>query len=115
MIYMQAAELLVSTDTRSHLYPSRIRGSILRRVLRKKKLVFLQHGVTALKKVDFFYGKGRNGSCNLFVVTSDFEKEIVKKYFGYTEDEIVNSKMAKNEAKYPVEKARGNAAKYDRL
>ncbi len=95
MIYMQAAELLVSTDTRSHLYPSRIRGSILRRVLRKKKLVFLQHGVTALKKVDFFYGKGRNGSCNLFVVTSDFEKEIVKKYFGYTEDEIVNSGFAR--------------------
>ena len=30
-------------------------------------------------------------------------------------DEIVNSKMAKNEAKYPVEKARGSAAKYDRL
>ncbi|MBR2798101.1 MAG: nucleotide pyrophosphohydrolase [Clostridia bacterium] len=30
-------------------------------------------------------------------------------------DEIVNSKMTKNEAKYPVEKARGSAAKYDRL
>ncbi len=34
---------------------------------------------------------------------------------GLDVDEIVNSKMAKNEAKYPVEKARGNAAKYDRL
>ncbi len=31
------------------------------------------------------------------------------------EDEIVNSKMAKNEAKYPVEKARGRNTKYDRL
>ncbi len=30
-------------------------------------------------------------------------------------DEIVNAKMAKNEAKYPVEKARGNATKYTRL
>ncbi len=30
-------------------------------------------------------------------------------------DEIVNDKMAKNEAKYPVEKARGSAAKYDEL
>ena len=27
-------------------------------------------------------------------------------------DEIVNSKMTKNEAKYPVEKSRGSAAKY---
>ena len=30
-------------------------------------------------------------------------------------DEIVNAKMDKNEAKYPVEKARGSAAKYDQL
>ena len=30
-------------------------------------------------------------------------------------DEIVNMKMAMNEAKYPVEKAKGNATKYDRL
>ncbi len=30
-------------------------------------------------------------------------------------DEIINAKMAKNEAKYPVEKAKGNAAKYDEL
>ena len=28
-------------------------------------------------------------------------------------DEIVNSKMDKNEAKYPIEKAKGNAIKYD--
>lgn len=30
-------------------------------------------------------------------------------------DEIVNSKMTKNELKYPVEKAKGNAEKYDKL
>ena len=30
-------------------------------------------------------------------------------------DEIINAKMDKNEAKYPVEKARGSAAKYDQL
>ena len=30
-------------------------------------------------------------------------------------DEIVNAKMDKNEAKYPVEKAKGSAVKYDKL
>ncbi|MBQ6075948.1 MAG: nucleotide pyrophosphohydrolase [Lachnospiraceae bacterium] len=30
-------------------------------------------------------------------------------------DEIINSKMDQNEAKYPVEKASGSAAKYDQL
>ena len=34
---------------------------------------------------------------------------------GLDEDEIVNRKMDKNEAKYPVEKARGCADKYDKL
>lgn len=31
------------------------------------------------------------------------------------EDEIVNAKMSKNEAKYPVEKARGKSDKYNKL
>lgn len=30
-------------------------------------------------------------------------------------DEIINAKMDKNEIKYPVEKAKGSSAKYDRL
>lgn len=34
---------------------------------------------------------------------------------GLDEDEIVNSKMDKNEAKYPVELAKGSAAKYTEL
>ena len=34
---------------------------------------------------------------------------------GLDEDEIVNAKMAQNEKKYPVEKAKGRSAKYDKL
>jgi len=34
---------------------------------------------------------------------------------GFDLDEIMNEKVTKNEAKYPVEKARGNAAKYTEL
>jgi NTP pyrophosphatase (non-canonical NTP hydrolase) len=34
---------------------------------------------------------------------------------GLDADEIVNEKMTKNEAKYPVEKAKGKADKYDKL
>lgn len=34
---------------------------------------------------------------------------------GLDPDEIINMKMDQNEAKYPVEKAKGNAAKYDQL
>ena len=34
---------------------------------------------------------------------------------GLDADEIVNMKMSQNEAKYPVEKSKGRAAKYDQL
>ena len=34
---------------------------------------------------------------------------------GLDEDEVVNSKMDKNEAKYPVELAKGRADKYTEL
>ena len=34
---------------------------------------------------------------------------------GLDVDEIVNNKMTKNEAKYPVDKSRGSAKKYDEL
>lgn len=34
---------------------------------------------------------------------------------GLNADEIVNHKMDKNEKKYPVEKAKGNATKYNKL
>ena len=34
---------------------------------------------------------------------------------GLDADEIINAKMDKNEAKYPIEKARGSAKKYDKL
>ena len=34
---------------------------------------------------------------------------------GLDEDEIVNAKMDKNEAKYPIEKGRGKADKYTKL
>ena len=34
---------------------------------------------------------------------------------GLDVDEIINSKMDKNEAKYPVEKAKGSAKKYTKL
>lgn len=34
---------------------------------------------------------------------------------GFDADEIVNMKMTQNEAKYPVERAKGSSAKYNKL
>ena len=34
---------------------------------------------------------------------------------GLDADEVINMKMSQNEAKYPIEKAKGSAAKYNQL
>lgn len=95
MCYILAAELLVSTDARSHIYAQRSRHSIFTRYTKKLPFVFLQNGVTALKRVDFFYGKGKPGSCDLFVVTSEKEKQIVIDNFDYEPDEVINTGFAR--------------------
>ena len=91
MIYIQAADLIVSSDSRYHTYAMVCRHSIFNRYLRRKKFVFLQHGVIALKKVDNFYGKGMRGGCDLFVVSTNAEKQTIIDYFGYEPDEVINT------------------------
>ena len=95
LIYIQAARLYISTDSRNHLYVKKSKFSLIRRSLRRKPIVFLQHGVTAMKRVDFFYGKGKGAGCDLFIVTSGTEKDIVRRYFGYEENEIANTGFAR--------------------
>lgn len=91
MCYILAADLIVSSDSRYHTYAMQCRHSIFNRYLRKKKFVFLQHGVIALKKVDNFYGKGMRGGCDLFVVSTNAEKQTIIDYFGYEPDEVINT------------------------
>lgn len=93
--YMLAAKLLVSSDVRSHAYAWRHRSSIIAHVIKKKKHIFLQHGVTAMKKVDGIFGKSHDLPTNLFVVTSDAEYDIVNKYFGYNKNEIALTGFAR--------------------
>ena len=93
--YMLAAKLLVSSDVRSHAYAWRHRSSIIAHVIKKKKHIFLQHGVTAMKKVDNIFGKAIGKPTNMFLVTSDDEYEIVSKYFGYNKNEIAITGFAR--------------------
>ena len=90
MICLIAAKLLVTTDNRFHVYPKRSRGSLLLHYLRKKPVVFLQHGVTALKRIDG-YGKNTPRAASLFVVASEKEKAIIKEHLGYKDSEIANT------------------------
>lgn len=89
MVYMFAAELMISSESKGHSYDIRIQKGHLRNALQKKRFVFLQHGVTALKRVDYVFSKSKNNAVSLYTATSDFEKDIIKNNFGYDDSEIM--------------------------
>lgn len=87
-LYYMAAKMMISTDSRTHAYAWRAKNSLLLLMARKKKLAFLQHGVTAFKKVDHIFGKKSPSNISLFFVTSQFEQDIVFENFGFKREEI---------------------------
>lgn len=95
MVYLLASKLLISTDTRDHVYAWRSKDSILAQYLDSKKLVFLQHGVIALKRVHFLYSKTRRGRCNLFITSNDMERDIIYNFFGYKMSQIAVTGLAR--------------------
>ncbi|WP_180232795.1 CDP-glycerol glycerophosphotransferase family protein [Bacillus sp. AFS055030] len=95
MLYMYAAKLLISSESKGHGYDIRIQKGKLKDNLDKKKLIFLQHGVIALKKVDYVFKKKKNNPIMLFEVVSDYEKNIIKEYFDYKDSEIMVTGLAR--------------------
>ncbi len=89
MIYALGAKLLISSEARGHCYGWRKHNSRISRTLNRKKIVFLQHGVIGLKKVDKIYNKHGSNGVTLFVTSSDYEKEFIKEFFGYNDEEVI--------------------------
>lgn len=94
MVYILAARLLISSDSKAHSYAWRAKESvILPLVTKNKRLVFLQHGVIALKRVEF-YRSGTN-SVNLFVTSNDQEHDIIINELGYLPEEVIVTGLAR--------------------
>lgn len=94
MIYLLAARLLISSDSKAHAYAWRAKESvILPQITKKKRLVFLQHGVIALKRVEF-YRSGTN-SVNLFITSNQREHDIILNELGYLPEEVVITGLAR--------------------
>ena len=94
MVYILAARLLISSDSKAHSYAWRAKESvILPQITKKKRLVFLQHGVIALKRVEF-YRSGTN-SVNLFVTSNDQEHDIIIQELGYLPEEVIITGLAR--------------------
>ncbi|MCL1990428.1 MAG: glycosyltransferase [Defluviitaleaceae bacterium] len=89
MVYLYASKLLIASESKQHVYNIRAQKGRIQNVLNKKHLVFLQHGVIAFKKVPFFKVSNHSARPKVFEVASNYEKEIVQKYLGYNEHELM--------------------------
>lgn len=94
-IYLLGCRLLISSDTKAHAYAWHSPDSVYRNMLRRNENVFLQHGVIAFKCCHQGLRKKSFNASNLFVVSSDVEKQIILDYFGYEEKEILVTGLAR--------------------
>lgn len=95
MVYIQAAKVLVSTDTKRHGYQWLGPNSRVYNKLLKKPVVFLQHGVLAMKKVSDIYDRYRTNAMDLFITSSELEKRFVNQSFRYEQARIAVTGLAR--------------------
>ncbi|MHC5267567.1 CDP-glycerol glycerophosphotransferase family protein [Enterococcus sp. LJL98] len=81
------ASYLISSHTINYGIPLITKATEKQR--KKCHNFFLQHGITAIKNVDTFYGKnGQPDLINTFIVSSKREAELVEKDMHYPADEV---------------------------
>lgn len=83
ILYLLCADLYISPDARYHAYAWKPMPNPVTREMNRQKLLFLQHGVTAMKKVDHLFGAKGSSPVTYFVTTSSAEQKIITKDFGY--------------------------------
>lgn len=93
--YIRNAKVFVSTDSKRHCYRWRSGNTRIMQIIARKKFVFLQHGVVGFKRVDNIYGKKFANKADLFIASSDFEKDIIERNFGYNKKEIIVTGLAR--------------------
>ncbi|MED3735322.1 CDP-glycerol glycerophosphotransferase family protein, partial [Virgibacillus pantothenticus] len=92
-IYMFAADLLISSDTKRNSYNLKQKKSKLGKALTNKQLIYLQHGVNGLKAVPDFYKK--RGVFDLVIAPSEYERKMIIEHWGYDESEVVTTGLAR--------------------
>lgn len=92
-IYMFAAELFISSDTKYHGYNLHQRDSHLGRRMARIKEVYLQHGVNGLKQVPAFHKK--RGLLDFIIVPDEYEKKMVVKQWGYEPKQVAVTGLAR--------------------
>ncbi len=90
MIYLCAAQYLISSDAIRHFYIWDSPNSVFKVLYQARKhIIFLQHGVMAFKQCHRTFHKSGGNRMMLFVTSSEYEQDIIYNYFEYDREEII--------------------------
>ncbi len=98
MLYVMAAKLIVSSESRFHGYLWGVYNRPVYRSLEEKKAVFLQHGVTAFKRVQIFSADNSYANYDFFVTSNQQEKAIVVNELNYKPEDVIVTGLARWDA-----------------
>lgn len=107
LILLISSKYFIASESKGHAYAWRHNQSVARYFLNRKPFVFLQHGVLGLKQVDHtFFASNRLNHADLFITSSQIEKQIVLNFLGYQDDNVAVTGLARwdNFKKLPKEK-----------
>lgn len=88
LLFLAATTLLIAPETRGHVFTWRQQKGRIRKLLNKKKLVFLQHGVTAFKHNDSVLAYTSPSAVTKYIVTSENEQKIIQNGLFYPKKDI---------------------------
>lgn len=90
---LYSSDFFISTETSSHLNVHRALNHYIRKALLERPLIFLQHGVTYLKRQGntSVFGKGKEGEPEYMVVGSEKEKKVVCEMLKIKEEQCVKT------------------------
>lgn len=89
LLLIIVSKYFIASESKGHVYAWRHNQSIARYCLNRKPFVFLQHGVLGLKQVDkTFFANNRLNHADLFITSSETEKNIVMDFLGYQDKDV---------------------------
>lgn len=97
IILLYACKFIISSEAKGHGYIWRANRGRIFKLINGKNQVFLQHGVLGLKRIGNIFDNNDQAPnrVKLFVSSSEYEKKIIKKYFGYDDYSIAITGLAR--------------------
>jgi hypothetical protein len=107
-LLLKRCSMLISSDSRNHFLLAEAVPDGFMELVAKKPMLFLQHGVLALKDVSGIYRSTGPNRADRFIVSSEWERDIVRSRMRYPDELIATTGLARWDFLVDKSKKQGN-------